>query len=78
MAISPDGKTVLTTSDDKTVKLWSVETHQELMTIATEKEGTSSGVFASDGSFIAYASGKKIHIIRAPSFAQIAEREKTL
>ena len=52
VAFSPDNKIVASGSDDKTVKLWSIETGQCLDTLGGHKNWVRSVAFSPDGKFI--------------------------
>ena len=52
-AFSPDGKTLATASWDGTVRLWQVETGQELLTLAGSGSAVFSVAFAPDGRALA-------------------------
>jgi WD40 repeat protein len=73
VAFSPDGRTVATLGRDA-LKLWNVETGQELMTFP----GTiaDSGVFSPDGRSLAVGSGKLVRIWHAPTLAEIEKKEQ--
>ena len=49
MAFSPDGKTVMTGSADKTARLWDASTGQPLGLTLTHQEGVSAVAFSPDG-----------------------------
>jgi WD40 repeat protein len=46
---SPDGRTVLTGSNDKTARLWEVETGRELRVLRGHEDGVTSVAFSPDG-----------------------------
>jgi WD40 repeat protein/serine/threonine protein kinase len=79
---SPDGKTLVTVSYDRKVKLWSVSTHQELVTFPfnTAYQAVAAH-FTPDGRALAIswldARGSHTRVVRAPSFEEIAAAERT-
>jgi WD40 repeat protein len=56
---SPDGKTVISASGDKTMKLWDVKTGKELRTLNGHLDGVNSANFSPDGKTIVSASWDK-------------------
>ncbi len=62
VAVSSDGKTVVSADADKTIKLWSLETGQELRTFTGHTESVYSIVFSPDGK--TFASGDNAGTIR--------------
>ena len=52
VAFSPDGKYILTGSDDHTARLWEVETGRELRVFSGHSVGVSSVAFSPDGRFV--------------------------
>jgi len=59
VAISPDGKTVLSASDDKTVKWWDLETGKEIQTLKGHSDYVKSIVFSPDGQTMASGSNDR-------------------
>lgn len=49
-AFSPDGKFILTTSDDRTARVWDVKTGREVSVLRGHRKGVRSAAFSSDGS----------------------------
>ena len=73
IALSPDGKTLATSSDDGTLKFWNVATQQELLSIR-QLGATLSGLqFSPDGRLLvggsgAFAQTGGLRFFRAPPF----------
>ena len=59
VSFSPDGKTVASASDDKTVKLWDVASGQEIKTLSRHQSYVNSVSFSPDGKTLASASSDK-------------------
>jgi WD40 repeat protein len=59
VSFSPDGKTLASTSLDKTVKLWDVGTGKELKTLKGHQEAVNSVSYSPDGKTLASASDDK-------------------
>ena len=55
-ALSPDGRTVVTTSNDPTAQLWDTQTGAALATLEGHTDRVLSAVFSSDGSHVLTAS----------------------
>ncbi|MCI5149820.1 MAG: hypothetical protein D3916_10625, partial [Candidatus Electrothrix sp. MAN1_4] len=58
VAFSPDGRTVASASDDKTIGIWEVQTGNRLKTFK-EEDNVRSVAFSEDGRLIASAYGEK-------------------
>jgi WD40 repeat protein len=56
-AVSPDGKVVATSGDDKTIKLWGLATGEELLAIPAQKYTVHSLAFSPDGKKLVTAAG---------------------
>ena len=56
---SPDGKYIASGSDDKTVKIWEVETGRELRTLRGHSYDVNSVCYSPDGKYIASGSDDK-------------------
>jgi WD40 repeat protein len=55
-AYSPDGKRVVTVSDDKTARLWDADSGKELFVLRGHQNGVGQGAFSPDGKLVATAS----------------------
>jgi WD40 repeat protein len=64
VVFSPDGKRLASVSEDDTLRLWDVETGQEMLTI---KGAGSSVAFSADGKRLAACTGdKSVTVWEAP------------
>lgn len=59
VVFSPDGRFLATASIDKTVKIWTADTGQEIRTLSGHADWVNAAVFSPDGKFIASASRDK-------------------
>jgi len=72
MAVSPDGKRIVSGSVDKTVKVWDAATGAELMTLRGHEGGINSVAFSQDGKHIVSGSeDKTIKIWDAATGAEV-------
>ena len=79
VAFSPDGKQVLTGSEDKTARLWEAQTGKELRTFKGHTERVCAVAFSPDGTQVLTGSrdsmmqwwesqtGKKLHTFKGPA-----------
>ncbi len=58
-SFSPDGKYIVTASDDQTAKVWDAETGGELLTFEEHNDSVWSAAFSPDGRYIVTASRNK-------------------
>ncbi|NEQ68332.1 MAG: hypothetical protein F6J86_28865 [Symploca sp. SIO1B1] len=59
VSFSPDGNILATGSSDKTIKLWDIETGQEIRTLRGHNQEVNSVSFNPDGNVLATGSGDK-------------------
>ena len=57
VAFSPDGKSLASSSTDKTVRLWDIEKQREIRTLRGHRDWVNSVAFSPDGKTLASASG---------------------
>ncbi|HXJ61035.1 MAG TPA: hypothetical protein VNU68_30690, partial [Verrucomicrobiae bacterium] len=83
VAFSPDGKRLVTGSDGKeAIKLWDVESHEELLTLESQGSMFSLTAFSPDGAVLGSVNApgdserSVLHLWRAPSWAEIEAAEK--
>jgi COMPASS component SWD3 len=56
LAFSPDGEMLATGSEDRTVQIWDMITHQRVFTLGTHQFGVNSVAFSPDGTLLASSS----------------------
>jgi WD40 repeat protein len=80
VTFSPDGRRLATGggADRDAVKLWDLSTHRELMTLSGQGSLFQFVVFSPDGRWLAACNNEegKLHLWRAPSWAEIEAEEK--
>ncbi len=59
VAFSPDGKTVVSGSEDKTIRIWSIESGMNVRTLRGHEAGVSAVTFSKDGKRIVSGSWDK-------------------
>jgi WD40 repeat protein len=79
VAFSPDGKHLVSASDDKTAKLWDVLTGKELLTIHAP-DALTGVAFSPNGSQIAVASRdgtNRIYVLKIDDLISLAKQRVT-
>jgi WD40 repeat protein len=75
--VSPDGRRIVTGSQDQTTKVWDAATGDELLTFKDHKEWVISVAFSPDGERIATGSGDRTaQVWEAASREQVAEWQR--
>jgi WD40 repeat protein len=83
VAFSPDGQRLVTGSDGKeAIKLWDVESHEELLTLEGQGSMFNHTAFSLDGEVLGSMNSTDtkrsvLHLWRAPSWAEIEAKEKS-
>ena len=67
VAFSPDGGRVATSSEDQTVRLWDVETGQEVLTLHGHTDIVPTVAFSPDGNRLATAGADGVVLVREAS-----------
>ena len=76
-AFTPDAQRLATSSSgNEAIKLWSVESHETVLTLEGRGVGFNSVAFSPDGNILAASNGRGVlHIWRAPSWMEIETPE---
>jgi eukaryotic-like serine/threonine-protein kinase len=81
LTFSTDSRTLVSTCDDGTVRLWNVDTQREVLTFYEKGRVFDYPVFSADGTTLAVGSvtpeGWPVRYWRAPSFPEIEELIRT-
>jgi len=73
LAFSPDGRT-LASCGDQSIKLWSIGTLQEILTLNRLRATTLTPLFSADGRWLVTGSQDiRFQVWQAPSLAEIDE-----
>jgi WD40 repeat protein len=62
VAFSPDGKQVVSSSDDNTVRLWDAVTGAALQTLTGHSDTVRSVAFSADGKQVVSGSNNKVRL----------------
>ncbi|MEZ5327530.1 MAG: serine/threonine-protein kinase [Verrucomicrobiales bacterium] len=76
IAFSPDGRTLVSSSDDSTLKFWNIETQQEMLSIRRVGNTLTDLRFSPDGRWLVAAASPfstdgDVRLLRAPGFEEI-------
>jgi WD40 repeat protein len=74
MAFSPDGQRLVSGSSDASVRLWDVESGQELLSLPGVVHGVEHVAFSQDGRRIAASTGDRVQFWEAAPTQQEADR----
>ena len=76
VAFSPDGKTLVSSSDDSTLKFWNVSTQQEMLSVRRIGTTLTRLTFSPDGRWLVgagspFSSKGELRLMRAPGFREL-------
>ncbi len=76
LVFSPDNRRLAVLSGNGEVKLWELETQQELIGLRGSVSGRSSFMFHGDGNTLVLATTREVYCWRAPAFSEIEAAER--
>ncbi len=76
VAFSPEGNALVSSGDDNAIKFWNLATLQEAASLHGHKGVISTIAFSPDGSHLASGGNRMVRIWDAPTFEEIAQKEK--
>ncbi len=78
VAFSRDGRTLASSADDGTIKLWNLASMQEAATLHGHEGAVSGLAFSLDGNYLASAGGGAVRLWKAPTFEEISATERMI
>jgi WD40 repeat protein len=74
MTFSPDGKRLVTASDDENLKVWDVATGQEVLTLSGHSGAVTGVAFSPDGRRLVSSGWKKVKVWDATPLDEAIEK----
>jgi WD40 repeat protein len=78
VAFSRDGRTLASSGDDATIKLWNLASMQEAATLHGHDGPVSSVAFSPNGNYLASAGGWTVRLWNAPTIEEISAAERMI